>query len=183
MTRATLFAAAADLVCAQLRQLLPVDPPLDIAAHSGRFDMAELKRTVARGVAVRVTTVGLGPRPSVAGAATELELRMAAFVIVSGDAPKKQDFVALTLVQSIVSLVQDYGFGDVDLGPARLGAVENLYDGAGRTASALWGIAWSHPVQLSRRADDARQLLQILGSFDPEAPAEDFEIIAEEASA
>jgi len=167
MTRATLFADVPEVVCAALRLRLP--DVRDIAPHPGRFDLAEMERTVTRGVAVRVSLLGLRANADLGGPEFPIELRLAAFALATqGDAAARAALCA-TVAQVIVTSVQAFRFADPDLGPARVTEAVNLYGGSARSGAALWGVSWTQPAQLSRRASvEPVYLRRIFGAFAPD---------------
>lgn len=103
-------------------------------------------------------------------------LRMAAFVLTSGVG---RDGDAAAICQRILTIVSGSRWDEPDLGPANAARADNLYsEGARGQGIALWAVSWEQPVQLGRRPDDAPlRLTSAFASFDPEAPAEDYDEI------
>lgn len=118
-----------------------------VAAHPGRFDLAELKRYVTGAPAVRVAVLEVSPEQE--GSGLELVCRCAAYTITRAGRDYAADEHSLVLAALMLPIADGEDWDLADASAPRNLAWQNLYaSDQGRTAVHLAAMTWDQRIGL-----------------------------------
>lgn len=143
--RPDLLATLPDVIAGDLAPQFP-----DLASctgHTGRFNLADLRRDGIKAPAIRVSLLGARPADPFAGSVHTAKLEMAAYVITRDRPGLDRDSAALSIVQRLLTIVPDRRWGEIDLGEAENVTMQSLVSVEMKKAGvSLWAVTWRQPV-------------------------------------
>jgi len=164
---------AIDAVLPELKHCQPI---------AGRFDLAELKKSVATSPAVHVSMLRGKEGQRAGGGFVGFDVPMAAYIVTSNRLGNKRDEQAANIAQALLTLVPENRWGSDAYGPAHAVAFEPLVTTATRSQGvSLWAVTWTQPVTFFLFEPPAPVPVELYVAMDPPegATADDFTDISE----
>jgi hypothetical protein len=143
--RPDLLAALPGLIAERVRLVMP--HLRDCRGVAGRYDAQTLKRKGVAAPAVLVSMLGLRTGQQFAGPHVSFDADFAAFVVTKDEANLRRDEAAANMVQALLELIPNNGWGQVGVAPATdVRGQPLITEATDGLALALWAVTWTHQI-------------------------------------